>query len=151
MSQTHNASVELSLHSNCPLNRAVHPALRFHTDRAGDVIECRSSGQRQLPSRRVRHELIEVVGEATRVGGILELGPERRVEREDVLIGLMYLQLITLELVGRGIFTNLRKAKRWDLLLYKTPAKRGVGDPDAFQVEIPVWMFVEEVCDVRDV
>lgn len=66
----------------------MHAAFGTHTDCTGDVIERRTSGEWQLALRRVRHEVIKIVRVATRVGDILQLRVEGRVEWEEVLMRL---------------------------------------------------------------
>ena len=62
----------------------------------------------------------------------------------------------TRELEGKGREEKgggryLHEAERGDLLLNEAPAERGVGDPDAFQVQVGVRVLVQEVRDVRHV
>ena len=85
---THVYTSSVHVHPHRALYRTVHPALRQHTHSPRDVVDRRADGERELPRGRVRHEAVEVVGVAARVGDVLELRHERRVEREHVLVRL---------------------------------------------------------------
>ena len=63
------------------------PAFRPNANCSGFVVEGGASRQWQEPGWGVSY-LVEIVRVAARVGDVLELLPECRVEREDVLVCL---------------------------------------------------------------
>ena len=66
----------------------MNPALCLHSYRTRRFVERRAGGERQLPGGWVCHKFVEVIGVTARVGDVLKLRPERRVERENVFVGL---------------------------------------------------------------
>ena len=74
--------------------------------------------------------MVEVVGEATRVGNVLKLCTNSGVEGEHVLICLQDgVHLASVFIKGRR--TYLDEAESRDLGLDEEPADGRVGDPDA--------------------
>ena len=65
----------------------MYSAFWFHAYSPSHVVEGGSGWQRKLPSRRVG-DAVQVVGVATGVRDVLQLGPKRRVEGENVLVRL---------------------------------------------------------------
>ena len=80
----------------------MHAARGEHTDRARHIINGGTRRERQLALRRVRDEVVEVGRVAARVGDVLEVRVEGRVEGEEVLV-------------------REREAQRGDLLLHEPP------------------------------
>ena len=107
----------------------MYSAFWFHAYSPSHVVEGGSGWQRKLPSRRVR-DAVQVVGVATGVRDVLQLGPKRRVEGEHVLICLQD-GVHLASVFNKGRRTYLDEAESRDLGLDEEPADGRVGDPDA--------------------
>lgn len=92
-------------------------AAGLHANSLSDIVKGRPNGKRKLPSRRVCNKLVEVVCVPARVGDILEMGVEGRVEGEEVSM-------------------CLSESKSRDFLLDQAPRERRIGDPDSFEVQV---------------
>ena len=75
-------------HLRRTLDQLADPALGTHPNVQRGLVHHRARGQRQRPGGRVRHVLVEVVRVAARVGDVLQLRHERRVQREHVPVRL---------------------------------------------------------------
>ena len=86
--QTNAQSLHWHLHLRLALDQIANLALGADLDVQRHVVDQGARWERQQPRGGVRHVRIEVVRVPARVGDVLQLRHERRVEREDIPVRL---------------------------------------------------------------
>ena len=86
--QTNAQGLHRHLHLRLALDQIANLALGADLDVQRHVVDQGARWERQQPRGGVRHVRIEVVRVPARVGDVLQLRHERRVEREDIPVRL---------------------------------------------------------------